>query len=172
MLIEIERLNERGVDFEQTYAPDDLSLEDEYARLATNARVVGRASRQRDAISVEGTIDTAVETVCDRCLAPVTLPVNVAFKAELGLADAAGEAAELQDADMDFSTYEGDAIRLDEIAREQILLALPTRQLCAADCKGLCPTCGANRNAETCGCEQRETDPRWSALAEMKRSES
>lgn len=171
MLIEIERLNERGVDFEQTYAPDDLALEDEYARLATDARVVGRASRRSDMVRVEGTIDTSVETPCDRCLTPLALPVNVEFKADLGLADAAGAGTELQDADMDFSTYEGDAVNLDEIVREQILLALPTRQLCAEDCKGLCPTCGANLNAAACGCEHQETDPRWSALEELKNSD-
>jgi len=52
--------------------------------------------------------------------------------------------------------------------REQILLALPSRRLCREECKGLCPTCGADLNAGRCDCEQREVDPRWSALAELK----
>ena len=72
---------------------------------------------------------------------------------------------------MDFSTYDGDRIDLDEIVREQILLALPTRQLCAEDCKGLCPSCGANLNEKACGCEQQQTDPRWSALEALKRGD-
>lgn len=171
MLIEIERLNEKGTDFEHTYTPEEFSLEDEHAKVATDVRVTARATRKRGEVRVAGTVDTAVETPCDRCLAPLTVPVNVSFKADLGLAGEGGDATELQDADMDFSTYEGDAINLDEIVREQILLALPTRRLCAEDCKGLCPTCGANLNETSCDCEKRETDPRWSALEELKRGD-
>ena len=171
MKIEIERLTEGGEDFEQVYSPEELPLEDEFARLASRVRVAGRASRKRGEVEVRGSLDTSVELPCDRCVAPVVLPVNVDFKAELGFADAnadAAEATELQDADMDFSTVEGDAVDLDEIVREQILLALPARQLCGEDCKGLCASCGGNLNERQCGCNQTEIDPRWSALSALK----
>jgi uncharacterized protein len=174
MRIEIERLTEAGEDFERVYAPDDLPLEDEHTRLAANARVWGHASRKRDEVTLRGSIDTTVELLCDRCAAPTTMPVNVEFKAELGLA-APGEGepdgTELSDAVMNFSTLDGDAVNLDEIVREQILLALPTRQLCGEECKGLCPTCGANLNEQSCDCQSKTIDPRWSALAELKKSE-
>jgi uncharacterized protein len=172
MLIEVERLSERGEDFEQVYSPEEFSLEDEHAQLASRVRVTGHASRKRGEVRVEGSIDTAVELSCDRCLAPVALPVKLDFKAELGTTDQASgatEATELQDADLDFSIYEGEAINLDEIVREQILLSLPARQLCSDECRGLCPDCGANLNEQTCDCVRHETDPRWSALAEMKK---
>jgi uncharacterized protein len=171
MKIEIEGLTEGGVDFEQVYTPAELPLEDEFARLASRVRVTGRASRKRGEVEVRGSLDTSVELPCDRCVAPSVFPVNVDFKAELGFADAnagSAEATELQDADMDFSTIEGDAVDLDEIAREQILLALPARHLCGEDCKGLCPTCGANRNERDCGCTHKEIDLRWSALSALK----
>jgi uncharacterized protein len=171
MKIEIERLTEGGEDFDEVYSPEELSLEDEFARLASRVRVTGRASRKRGEVEVRGSLDTSVELPCDRCVAPVLIPVNVDFKAELGFADAnagGAEATELQDADMDFSTIEGDAVDLDEIVREQILLALPARQLCGEDCKGLCANCGAKRNEGDCGCEQKLIDPRWSALAALK----
>jgi len=70
----------------------------------------------------------------------------------------------------DGAAYEGDAVDLDELVREQILLALPSRRLCREECKGLCPTCGADLNAGRCACEQREVDPRWSALADLDKS--
>jgi uncharacterized protein len=171
MKIEIEGLTEGGQDFERVYSPEELPLEDEFARLASRVRVGGRASRKRGEVEVRGSLDTSVELPCDRCVAPVIFPVNVDFKAELGFADAnagVAEATELQDADMDFSTVEGDAVDLDEIVREQILLALPARHLCGDDCKGLCATCGANLNERDCGCGHKEIDPRWSALAALK----
>jgi uncharacterized protein len=173
MLIEIERLAETGEDFEQVYTPDDLSLEDEHARLASNVRVWGHASRKRDEVRIEGSIDTTVQLLCDRCASPTTLPVNVAFKADLGLAspgDGETEGTELHDTDMDFSTHNGVAVNLDEIVREQILLALPARLLCGEECKGLCPTCGANLNEQSCDCGSKTIDPRWAALAELKKN--
>ena len=44
--------------------------------------------------------------------------------------------------------------------------------LCAEDCKGLCPICGANLNIEECGCERDETDPRWAPLNELLNDEN
>ena len=171
MKIEIESLTEGGREVERVYAPEELPLEDEFARLASRVRVSARASRKRGEVVVSGSLDTSVEVPCDRCVAPVVLPVNVDFKAELGFADAnaaSTEATELQDEDMDFSVVEGDAVDLDEIVREQILLALPARQLCGEECKGLCQNCGANLNEGACGCARKEIDPRWSALAALK----
>jgi len=44
---------------------------------------------------------------------------------------------------------------------EQVLLAVPLKIVCKADCKGLCPSCGRNRNLETCDCAEKNEDPRW-----------
>ena len=68
---------------------------------------------------------------------------------------------------MALSVLEGDAIDVDEVTKEQILLAVPTRSLCNDDCKGFCPTCGADKNAGECGCEAKEIDPRWAALKNL-----
>jgi uncharacterized protein len=57
----------------------------------------------------------------------------------------------------------GDEIDLEPLARDAVLLELPLAPLCSDGCLGLCPTCGANRNAEPCACEA-PTDPRWAAL--------
>lgn len=52
--------------------------------------------------------------------------------------------------------------------REELLLAVPAYVVCRADCAGLCPQCGANRNEETCDCTREEADPRWDALRALK----
>jgi DUF177 domain-containing protein len=54
-------------------------------------------------------------------------------------------------------------------ARDALALALPTQIVCREDCKGLCAICGENLN--TAGSEhqhEREPDPRWAALRELK----
>ncbi|SNR67698.1 uncharacterized protein SAMN04488503_0799 [Humidesulfovibrio mexicanus] len=53
---------------------------------------------------------------------------------------------------------------------EQFILALPETPVCAEDCKGLCPTCGVNRNQTTCACSRDDGDPRLAVLRNLKLS--
>ncbi|MCA1632804.1 MAG: DUF177 domain-containing protein [Acidobacteria bacterium] len=174
MRIEIDRLAETGESFAHTYGPDELSLEDEYALLKGETHVSGRARRKRDEVSVSGEIKATVEVACDRCAGPVATALEVEFNAAfIPRERAAGvtENVELQEEDLALSYYEDGAVDVDELVREQILLALPLRQLCREECRGLCPTCGKDLNVGQCSCRQREVDPRWAALADLKREE-
>ena len=58
----------------------------------------------------------------------------------------------------------GDMIDLTEVVRQHLVLALPIAPRCSSDCRGLCPRCGADRNAGTCGCDTEGIDPRLQAL--------
>ncbi|NIV30868.1 MAG: DUF177 domain-containing protein, partial [Anaerolineae bacterium] len=51
--------------------------------------------------------------------------------------------------------------------REQAWLAIPMKPLCRADCKGLCPQCGATLNLESCACETERIDPRLELLKDL-----
>ncbi|MFN7459272.1 MAG: YceD family protein [Gemmatimonas sp.] len=51
--------------------------------------------------------------------------------------------------------------------REEWLLAVPSFALCRDDCRGLCPACGADRNAGDCTCPP-PSDPRWDALRALR----
>src|ERR1041384_3463664 len=170
MQIEIEQLTETGRPFAHTYTPEELSREDERAQLRTAAHVAGRASRKRQRVHVHGTIETELEVACDRCLVPLVMPVKTEFDVSYDPPDAEEEtdSAELQAEDLETTIYTGESLDLDELVREQILLALPTRNLCREACQGLCPTCGVNLNTQTCACEQQEIDPRWAGLAALK----
>jgi uncharacterized protein len=55
------------------------------------------------------------------------------------------------------------------VLKEQILLALPVKQVCQPSCKGLCPQCGKNLNVESCDCVTSMPDPRWSALEDIRK---
>jgi uncharacterized protein len=57
---------------------------------------------------------------------------------------------------------------LEDVLREQVLLAVPLKAICREDCKGLCPQCGKNLNLETCSCDNAITDPRWGALKDLR----
>ena len=61
-----------------------------------------------------------------------------------------------------------DRLDLSAWAHDALALELPDKILCRADCAGLCPVCGKNLNDEPHEHEEAESDPRWSALAELK----
>ncbi len=171
MRIEVENLTPTASPFAHAYRPEEVDLEEEGARLVADAAVEGSATRKGEQVRLRGTISTEVELLCDRCAAPRSAPLAVEFDTSFIPQEVeAGkeENVELLADDLGLSAYEGDAVDLDELVREQILLALPSRHLCREDCKGLCPTCGADLNAEACSCEQRGVDPRWAALADWK----
>ena len=175
MRIEVENLTEKGEPFSQVYEPGQVELGEEGARVAGDTAVTGRASRKGEEVRVRGQIKTEVELSCDRCLAPRTTPMEVEFDTSFipqVAASAETDNVELLPEHLVLATYEGDAVDLDELVREQIVLALPSRHLCREDCKGLCPKCGADLNAEHCSCDTTEVDPRWAALADWKKDQN
>ncbi len=52
--------------------------------------------------------------------------------------------------------------------RDAIALELPEQILCRPDCAGLCPGCGKDLNVEPHEHSEREPDPRWAALGELR----
>jgi uncharacterized protein len=171
MRIEVEKLTEEGEAFAHAYAAGDLALEEGRSRLSGQTGVEGRASRKGQEVRLKGGIRAEVEISCDRCLRPVAAPLEVEFEESFipVAADAReGEERELHEADLHLSVYEGESVDVDELVREQVLLALPARFVCREDCKGLCPSCGADLNAGACDCPREEIDPRWAALGKLK----
>jgi uncharacterized protein len=171
MRIEVENLTAAGSPFAHTYRAEEVELEEEGAQLISDAAVEGSASRKGEQVRLRGTIRTEVELLCDRCVKPERAPLAVEFDTSFIPQEVEAvkqENVELLPEDLGLSAYDGEAVDLDELVREQILLALPLRHLCREDCKGLCQKCGADLNAGDCSCEQSEVDPRWAALASLK----
>jgi uncharacterized protein len=175
MRIEVENLTAAAKPFAHAYRPEEVELEEEGARLVADAELEGSATRKGEQVRLRGTIKTEVELLCDRCLAPERAPLAVEFDTSFiprEVEAVKADNVELRSEDLILSAYEGDAVDLDELVREQLLLALPSRHLCREDCKGLCQKCKANLNDNQCSCEQGEADPRWAALADLKNRES
>ena len=170
MRIEVDELEGSGKAFAHAYAPEELILDEENARLIEAPQISGSASRKGNEVRLRGKVAARAEVDCDRCLKALEVPINTEFDVTYIPASEYGvsETAELQQDDLLVSVYEGDSIDVDEIVREQILLAMPARALCVEECKGLCPVCGNNRNTSACACEDKNTDPRWSALKDLQ----
>ena len=170
MRIELENLEGGKGDFAHVYQPDDLNPVDERVSLTAPATVSGKVRLAGNEVFVNGHVEARAQVECDRCLQPVETPVNADFALEYisGSEYESSEAAELTEAELSVSVFDGKAIDVDEIVKEQILLAVPTRMLCREDCKGICPECGTDRNTGDCSCATNDIDPRWAALKNLK----
>jgi len=127
-----------------------------------------RATRADDKVELEGAVTAVVESECDRCLATLSIPVEASFDLLYVPPTGKGDEHELSEGDLSLGFYQDGVIDVDDLAREQIELALPMARLCTEECLGLCPDCGANLNLGECACGDEEVDPRWTALKELK----
>lgn len=100
---------------------------------------------------VRGRIECRKSFTCDRCLAQATENQVHEFEEEFDKAEAVD-----------------DLLDVTELLRDTLLAGQPMKNLCKADCKGLCPKCGANLNDGECGCDKFIVDPRLAALENFK----
>lgn len=170
MRIELENMEGRKGDFAHVYQPDELNPVDERVNLTGPAAVTGTVRLSGNEVFVEGHVETRAQLECDRCLKPIELPVSADFALEYipGPDYESSSVAALSEEELSVSVFDGKAIDVDEIVKEQILLALPARTLCQENCKGICPECGIDRNTGQCNCMAYEVDPRWAALKDLK----
>jgi uncharacterized protein len=107
---------------------------------------------------------------CGRCLENYGFTLDKDFAFVLAPEPAKSErgAEELHGAELGLSYYSSDEIDLAPLIAEQVMLALPTRPLCAEDCRGLCVACGANLSRETCACSTEAGDPRMAIFRTLK----
>ena len=113
-----------------------------------------------ESISVTGTVRAVLTAHCARCLKEVSLPLKADID-EVFVREANPD-------DPDQRLMDGHEIDMTGPAREALLLEMPMRLLCRKDCKGLCPTCGANLNDKPCDCPKGEpvANP-FAALSEL-----
>lgn len=110
-----------------------------------------------DGVLVTGLVRTGATGACDLCLEPAHI-------------DIAGEIQEyyLFEEPDDPDAYEDGfevvsperVIDLSGPIADAVIMDTPFVVLCRPDCKGLCPTCGANLNEGPCGCAEREAEER------------
>jgi uncharacterized protein len=179
MFIKVKDLELRKVEFDETVTPGELDLGADL-ELKVPLRAFGRAELVKENrgprqvvedIRLVGKLSTQVESRCARCLEPVANTVAEEFDLiyrPQGI-DARGQDVSISHAETEIGYYQGEGLLLEDALKEQILLALPAKQVCSENCKGLCPHCGGNLNIETCTCAGTVSDPRWTALEDIRK---
>ncbi len=113
-----------------------------------------------EGILVTGLATVRATTACDRCLEPATLDISAEVDEYFLFEEPEVEQGD-DDDEIDFSLVsEDNTIDVSEPIMAAVLTETPFVVLCREDCKGLCPTCGANLNDGPCGCEDKREQER------------
>ncbi|WP_456431647.1 YceD family protein [Thermosulfuriphilus sp.] len=153
----------------------DLNIQDKGALLADVAKVADQIKAQIHLarigpnVRVRGWVDTSLIVNCDRCLEPFTYEIKETLELIIMPPPSGGaEEVRLRKEDLDVSFFDGEVVDVGLVLREQILLALPMRNICRETCQGLCPVCGTNLNERQCQCEREIRHSPFAVLKKLK----
>jgi uncharacterized metal-binding protein YceD (DUF177 family) len=162
MEIDLRRVEEGAQPLAVDGRGDSLVLDADTGQELSGWRFEGRVSSVAGDRRIRGSLTGRLSVVCDRCLAPIDREVRADLDIRIVVADGAVPGGR----DEGVVTVASDAsvVDLADPLRAAALLEVPIQNLCREDCRGICPSCGTNRNERSCGCKRTSTDPRWDAL--------
>ena len=174
MLLSVKEMELRKIRFDETLEPGRIDFSGELLEQLTPLMVKGIAellAHTEGEVRIKGTYSVSMGAACDRCLAPARFPIDASFDLFYRPMSfiARDEEVEIDEGEAELGFYEKDVIDLEDVLREQVLLALPMQRVCNEGCKGICPVCGKNRNEGACACAPSGGDARWSALKDLRR---
>lgn len=106
--------------------------------------VNGRIFNRAGIVYLEYSVRFSLSLVCDRC--------TEEFDREYAFDFSHIVVQNMNSDNDDYIVADGESIELNEIAFTDLLLQLPSKNLCKDDCKGLCMVCGCNLNESECNC--------------------
>jgi uncharacterized protein len=172
VLFRVRDLEVRAARFDVEIPPGAINYLDEELHQIGPLKAGGKAELVTGAlgeIKVTGHLSVTMDAACDRCLEKAACPIDADFMLYYRpVAEGYGDEKEIDTGEAEMGFYEGEGLELNDVLREQVLLALPMQRVCREDCKGICPECGQNRNQHECHCQTVSGDDRWAALKQLK----
>jgi uncharacterized protein len=146
MIIDFRKIARSGKteeDFFFEYSPEEELVLIPDAKILSPVKITGKVTLTgKHSAYIDAEVCFSIEAECSRCLS-VTVQDFVAEIAE-----------EVDAEDEESYPVKNDTVDLTKIINDKILMTIPVSLLCREDCRGLCPTCGANLNEENCQCEK------------------
>lgn len=170
MIIDLNSLQGNCGDFNLELSPNEFDVETVGVSLSAPIRSDVSVTKGADRLKVVGKVAADLEIDCLRCLEPFKHEMRFEFTADFVPPEHFTTDGEHQVSgdDLNVDVIQDDRLDLVGLLKEQVLLNLPESACCRQDCKGLCEKCGENRNLIDCSCKEKEIDPRWAALKNMK----
>jgi uncharacterized protein len=144
---------------------DDLQFESETHHVTGHVRL----DRTPRGILVRAVLRGATDAQCVRCLAPVSIPIEITIEEEFIPSIDVNTGARVQIDEGDEEAYRINArhqLDLREPARQYWAMAMPMAPLCREDCPGICAFCGKDAGPNH-ACAEQPVDERWAKLSQL-----
>ncbi len=173
MFLSVKEMEVRKVRFDETFEPGQIDFSGEDLQQGSPLHAAGTAellAHSEGEVRIQGKYSVEMTAECDRCLGRARFPLDGSFDLYYRpMSDIAREEeVGIDEGEAEIGFYEGSGMELEDILREQVLLALPMQRVCSDVCKGICPVCGKNRNETACDCRVDNADDRWGALRNLE----
>jgi uncharacterized protein len=173
MFLSVKEMEVRKIRFDEAFRAGQIDFAGEDLQQDSPLSAAGEAAlvpNSSGEIRIQGRYSVELVAACDRCLEPTRFPLEASFDLYYQPAQtiAREEEVGIDEAEAEIGFYEGGGIELEDVLREQVLLALPMQRICGEACKGICPTCGQNRNQAACDCKMDDAAGRWGALRKLE----
>ncbi len=168
MIINVATLLREPVGSSREYRIDSEPVEvpeDDYART-----IDGRIHLLRTARGILLRADLGVRPTleCARCLEPFETELELDIEEMFVFERDPVTLRPVEVASDEFRLIDDQYLDVSEAVRQYEQTAVPISPICRANCAGLCPECGKNRNGDACDCvSEAEIVPAWSGLAAL-----
>ena len=165
--INISNLSEGLHDYTFESKAELLELPSEYIGTVSIQAHLEKSNRQ---LFLRATVQGSVDCTCDRCLEGFRQAIETRYTVVYAPDDRSMAGVKKEEDEVQILPPDANYVDLDEDVRQYLIIAVPQKMLCAEDCKGICPACGANKNRKNCNCNIQETDSRWEVLKKLSKN--
>jgi uncharacterized protein len=162
-------ISEHGVHLKPdalSWLPDDLAKRE--GPVSAKLFLIKKGEHK---IEIQGRLQGLLRLSCDRCLAEYVYTVDDPFQLIAEVADEQHWCMQHLEGcaeDLETVLFDEPCIDINDLLRQQLLLALPEKQLCRDSCQGLCCECGINLNLGNCTCARKPKDSPFAVLAQLR----
>ena len=143
---------------------EDIVVGSEHYEAVGPARIDVTVINTGTAYEAVGHAYATVRAQCARCLRDFDMELDGEVDAYFVEPSHANEVPEEQDC----ALVDNGRVELGPFVETALVVALPFAPLHDPDCQGICPTCGVDRNEESCDCGAAPSrDSPFSALGEL-----
>lgn len=168
MLIDLTRIansEEKIIQTEVPYEPESFSSGlGTFPIISKTPVFLTIKNKGNQELQITGKMSFQAVIPCSRCLTDVTTEIDLDFERNADMKLSASDKIEELD---EQNFIDGYNLDVDKLVYGEILMNWPVKVLCKEDCKGLCNTCGANLNLQTCGCDSTDLDPRMARIRDI-----
>jgi DUF177 domain-containing protein len=158
LTVELSIIPQEGLSQRFTSTAVALGIIDSELAVVQPIEIDCQLDRVNDEVVVRGRLQSAVRLACSRCAEEFTQSLDVALDAVYLPTEvlSSGQAKAFEEDETELYGYIEQLIDLTEMVRDKVFLSIPLQPHCRVECKGLCPSCGVNRNTLSCQCAEEK----------------